>query len=340
MGAEQLSGGDHLAEDSIGLYRPIPIEPEHGLLIVFNPTSKSSIEHADYLTKKAVYDWPGGGPIIKLATQKTVEDNVEQLKTVQSRGPLHQAILGGDGTHAMMLKATINSGFKGINAISANGNACDLAHSINIDSYALDPIGSIKHGMASTIRPIDIEITNQQGELVKKTSAIGYAGVGFTGDLSQLFNTPAYRRQAQIFSSKPVRYASEFKKTIEYVDSAEPFMIDDHDHEPRLAIEYMVMNGGRVAKTRFLPYNRIFKPQATIAEVRSAKRSDIFKAVAKLMLGGQTMHTNECVAITVNYDHDNPLLMQTDGEIMIIPSGSTISYRISKDKVRVAKTRS
>lgn len=318
-------------------FSAVPFEDEQGLLVVYNPTNQAATEHADWLRKYGQQQWPANGPVQILPTEPTLEGNIELLKSAEQEGPHHLAVLGGDGTHSTALKAVRAAKFNGVTAITREGNACDLAHSLNIGKYKEDPIASLRDGVVGLIRPLDILITNPTGEETL-TSAISYAGIGLSGIVSHYFNSAAYRN-----STKPIhklnRYANELKITKNFIEQANSFIIDDHVRQPHEAIEYVILNGGRMAKTRFLPYSRIISNHAAIAEIRGNRKRDFARAVGHLMLGGRTMNLHEDIVITLSSEGSTPLMLQTDGEASEINNRSTVRFRLANDLIPVAQTR-
>lgn len=317
---------------------PIPFAPDQGLAILYNPTSLRAKEHSEDIFSDAKYTWAGKGKIINVPTEETIQDNAELLSEIQREGPYHLTVIGGDGTHGMLLNASIVSKFQGVSSLFPAGNCNDLANMSNNSLYIHDPIGALRDGTKGVIRPLEVTIQEDKNAKPEIISAIGYVGIGVSGSLAEYFDSEDYRKSEKGLT-RFNQYSREFKTALSHILNANTFTIYNGENNEREAIEYLILNGGRMAKTRFLPYSKLFKPEATIAEVSNNKFRTVLSAVGKLAIGGKTLHRNEEVSFVIYDKSERPIYLQIDGEHKKLPNGTRLSFGISEDTVSVATTR-
>ena len=162
--------------------KPVPFDNETGLAIIYNPTNNEAVQHAYGLREYAEYLWPNKlkkPQIIYAESEPSVEANAEMLASLERDGKWHYSIHGGDGTYHNVLLAAAEIEAKGIFVTVADGNACDLAHSLHTKFYQQDPINALVYGNTGKLRTLDITIEKPDGDSFNY-QAISYAGIGLS----------------------------------------------------------------------------------------------------------------------------------------------------------------
>lgn len=321
-------------------FRPVTID-EESLLVVYNPTNPVAREHANHLRFHAREEWTAG-PVFVAPTEKTVEATAEMMGDIAALGPHKVVVLGGDGTAAKTISAERAIGLNPDNAVSADGYANDLGSTLNKKRYRRRPITALLHGLTGDVYPLEITITGPGGN-VREVEAINYAGIGLTGDLGYFFDSDTYRKlhRAHEGESQFRQRAREIRIVDRYLRSeARPYYLTDEAGNTRVAYEYLVLQGARIAKTWLKKPDHLFRPYASIGELGEAKRRKVAKTVGGMAFNGsRTLQKGEQSLVTVNFDGDRAVLMQHDGEWLELEDGSSVRFAISDKPFRAVKTR-
>jgi len=325
---------DHAREfnvDPMGI-KTIPFRSDQGLLVTYNPTSQKAKDHALEIALRN--EWPATGIVVVAPTEATIEDNRQMLVEQLKEWPhLHLAILGGDGTVSSVLNAvsSLNRGM--ISAVSADGNASDLANSVNWGHFKHDPIDALIYGTKGFIRPIEVSVENKKTQTTTSRLAIGYAGIGISGQVAKVVDSGEYRRNIAP-KNKINKYLKELGITLDSIKEASIFKVDD-----RQLVDISLLNGGRMAKTRFRRYEDLFKDIAHYNEITTNNKRAVLAQMGRLALGMTRQLTpGEQIALQLNHDQEQ-LFMQIDGEPIALPNEAIVGFKLSDKKLAVAKTR-
>ncbi len=321
--------------------QPVPFDNETGLAIIYNPTNKEAVQHAYGLREYAEYLWPNKlkkPRIIYVESEPSVEANAEMLASLEKDGKWHYSIHGGDGTYHNVLLAADKIIAKGIFVTVANGNACDLAHSLHTKFYQQDPINALVYGNTGKLRTLDITIETPDGDSFDY-QAISYAGFGLSGLAAYQLNNPDYRRKSSNLS-KLERRMEETKLVWNLSKSAEAFEASNYGDNPRRIIEHSYIGIDHMAKLPFGSKANIFSRQAIIGELHSRDFKDIAQGIGKAALGIPRIRPGQTDITTVYYENQEAFFMQLDGDHLLVPNGSTIRIEKNPDaKVKVVHTR-
>jgi len=317
--------------------RTIPIQADHGLLVAYNPTSQKATDHA--LNIATGSDWPAKGPVIITPTEPTINANREMIEEYFKLWPkLHLAILGGDGTINNVLNASLTLNHKFTCALSADGNASDLAKSVNYGYYKRDPIASLTSGTKDFIRPIDVSIRDSNDQIIANRSAFAYTGLGISGAVANIVSSQDYRRKAA--KNKFIKYIQEIGLTLDTIKQTASFEVEDNINPIRQLVDTSLLNGGRMAKTHFANYLDLFQDKANYSEIADNKYRTVAKQIGQIALGkSRVLKRGEVIDLAVRHPKGSVLFAQIDGETIALPDIAKISFKLSDQRIAVARTR-
>ena len=273
-------------------------------------------------------------------TEPTLEDNKNIITDLDPATII--AIVGGDGTASMAMRAAYELGLDNPFMILNGGNAKNQGRMHHHSRHFYRPERILRSGHIRQVYPLVESKTFPYGS-TQTDLAFAYTTKGLTAKATAGFNTPGHRVDVEDAPNYK-RAIEEAKITIEALRNTVPFIIHEQGKAARVAAEYGLVSGELMAKYMRFPANS-FAKEAVVVEAPDVKPLTVGRTVVSLALPF-ARHRHDWLAEGEQFEvklvsiDGSDIYTESDGDASTDPSGTSYSYSISDKSVNVISSRS
>lgn len=279
---------------------------EH-IAFFYNPKSYRAEGWESDFTSLDNYGRSAGLAVTPHTTHQDFEAMVEAVKGAVFANSL-VAIRAGDGGVNWVVKALRAAALSDRPLqIIPGGNANDIAHVLLPGKAFRNPPHALRTGQLRNFHPLAITVEHA-GETID-TTALGYWGIGSTGEVSAVLNTQAYRERQKERGAFGA-YIAENLQVVRTILGGSEFELETPSYQGR-ASEFLVSNIPLMAK-KLRPVVDPLTPQYRVLTRRST--ASVFGSIPLLLTHLPQGHLQEVGSAHTITARGPNLVIQTDGE--------------------------
>jgi diacylglycerol kinase family enzyme len=274
-----------------------------------------------------------------IGTAETIVGNKKILETLGKTSLI--AVVGGDGTASMLMRAAYELGIDNPFMILDGGNAINQGRMHNRGRHLDRAEQILRNGWVRQVYPTLDRAEYPDGTVVD-TMAFAYTTRGFTARATAGLTAAEHRDKVED-APGIMKVFEEAKVTLEATKRIAPFIVREPDRPDRTRMELAYVSGRLMAKYIRFPSD-IFEKENVIVEAEDVRYRTVGKAALSLALPFARRRHDW---LKEGQEHRLQLISQDgssidveyDGEARQDPSGTTYTLRISDKGVNVVTTR-